>query len=65
MFSNISANFFPQILMKLSAERNSEKMYTLYILRRYELVRALRNENHPDWVGYWLKRLQVGLLILR
>jgi len=25
----------------------------------YELVRALRNENRKDWVGYWLTRLQI------
>ena len=29
------------------------------IPKRFELVKAMRNENHEDWRGYWLKRSQI------
>ena len=35
------------------------KNSNIFAGQRYELVSALRNENHKDWTGFWLKRLQV------
>jgi hypothetical protein len=61
----VSSEVFIEIQQMIDAThravwtRDRKKTGDNRIPRRYELVNALRNENHKDWVGYWLKRLQV------